>query len=323
MKITRIDITNFRGIESLSLSLLHPTGKFLDMVMLAGSNGLGKTSVLEACLLALGRKDMLSGREDSRSNIRSGSNGFAIKLQVDIDGEALELYAHSNDQPNGTVKTSLAKIAHVPVEYFSSWREPKLVGTVSVSLGRKGRPPKSTEENRLRLIKQCLVDLTARKSFVPLENESVFGLNREEEVFARINSAWKLFYPARNDEFVNRALDAGFDVFRHDRQTGRSTSVDHLSSGEIEVFTMLGWFATRDFSQGIVFIDEPELHLHPAWHRTIMLALRIVLPQSQLICATHSPEILDSVYSYERFTMLPEGDPRLMTGNSQCDGDRS
>ncbi len=322
MKITNINITNFRGIESLSLDFRHPAGKPLDTVVLAGSNGLGKTSVLEASLLALGRKDILGGREDSRNNIRSGSNGFSIKLQVDIAGESLDLCVNSNDHPNGTAKTSRARIEHAPVEYFSSWREPKLVGTVSVSLGRKGRPPKATEENRLWLIKQCLVDLTARKSFVPLENETLSGVNREEEVFARINSAWKMFYPARDEEFVNRALDAGFDVFRHDRRTGRSTTVDQLSTGEIEIFTMLGWFATRDVSEGIVFIDEPELHLHPAWHRTIMLALRTVLPQAQLICATHSPEILDSVYSYERFTMLPEGDPRLMMGNSHRDGDR-
>ncbi|MFZ4856803.1 MAG: AAA family ATPase [Desulfuromonadaceae bacterium] len=311
MKITKIIITNFRGIESLALEFLHPTGKPLDTIVLAGPNGFGKTSVLEACLLAMDRKELLGQRSDNKNNIRNGSMDFSIKLQVELAGERLELARNSSAHENGIAKNLRTTLSELKVEYFSSWREPKIVGAVSVSVGKKGKRPKPTEENRLWLIKQHLVDLTARKSFQPLDAQVASGLNEEEKIFSRINSAWKLFYPGRNDEFVNRALEEGFDVFRHDKNTGRSTSVDQLSSGEIEIFTMLGWFATKELSSGIVFIDEPELHLHPAWHRTIMRALRTILPDTQIICATHSPEVLDSVSSYERFTLLPEDDPRI------------
>lgn len=321
MKITKITISNFRGIESLTLEFLHPTGKPLDTIVLAGPNGFGKTSVLEACLLAMDRKNLLGNRSDNKINIRTGSESFSIKLQIDHDGERQELTKNSSSHENGISKHLRTSLSRLQVEYFSSWREPKIVGSISVSVGKKGKRPSPTEENRLWLIKQCLVDLTARKSFQPLDVHTAAGLNEEERVFTRINKAWKLFYPGRNDEFVNRALEDGFDVFRLDKSTGRSTSVDLLSSGEIEIFTMLGWFATKDLAGGIVFIDEPELHLHPAWHRTIMRALRTVLPDTQIICASHSPEVLDSVRSYERFTLLPEDDPRIRmtTGNIEED----
>ena len=74
---------------------------------------------------------------------------------------------------------------------------------------------------------------------------------------------------------------------------------------------MLGNFAISDYSGGIIFIDEPELHLHLAWHRIFLRSIRMVLPNAQIICTTHSEELLESVYSYQRFTLLPDDDPRL------------
>jgi len=120
-------------------------------------------------------------------------------------------------------------------------------------------------------------------------------------------------YNYLDEEFqAGRASDGrsrGFDLFLVGRSGGR-IPVDFLSSGELDVLSMIGNLAMNSYAHGIVFIDEPELHLHQSWHRVILKALRTMLPETQLICATHSPEILDSVFSYERFTLLDEADPR-------------
>lgn len=47
--------------------------------------------------------------------------------------------------------------------------------------------------------------------------------------------------------------------------------------------------------QGIVLIDEVELHLHPAWQQGIVLALKNTFPNIQFILTTHSPQILSTV----------------------------
>lgn len=41
--------------------------------------------------------------------------------------------------------------------------------------------------------------------------------------------------------------------------------------------------------EGVVLIDELDIHLHPAWQRTIAGILREIFPRIQFIMATHSP----------------------------------
>ena len=46
--------------------------------------------------------------------------------------------------------------------------------------------------------------------------------------------------------------------------------------------------------EGIVLIDEIEMHLHPAWQWKILDALKNTFPKVQFLIATHSPIILSS-----------------------------
>ncbi len=46
---------------------------------------------------------------------------------------------------------------------------------------------------------------------------------------------------------------------------------------------------------GILLIDEIELHLHPKWQQTIIPKLHAAFPNTQIIAATHSPEVLTTV----------------------------
>ena len=46
--------------------------------------------------------------------------------------------------------------------------------------------------------------------------------------------------------------------------------------------------------EGVVLIDEIDLHLHPRWQRVALPRLRDVFPKLQLIVTTHSPQVLSS-----------------------------
>lgn len=50
-------------------------------------------------------------------------------------------------------------------------------------------------------------------------------------------------------------------------------------------------------SNGVVLIDEVELHLHPDWQRQILPILTREFPNIQFICTTHSPQVLSMVES--------------------------
>ena len=46
--------------------------------------------------------------------------------------------------------------------------------------------------------------------------------------------------------------------------------------------------------EGVVLIDELDLHLHPRWQRVALPRLREAFPRLQLVVSTHSPQVLSS-----------------------------
>ncbi|PWE47951.1 AAA family ATPase [Pseudomonas prosekii] len=69
-------------------------------------------------------------------------------------------------------------------------------------------------------------------------------------------------------------------------------------------------------TSGVVIIDELDIHLHPAWQRSIVPALRAAFPKVQFIAASHSPQIIGSLKP-EEVIVLNNGDayhPRVTYG---------
>lgn len=46
--------------------------------------------------------------------------------------------------------------------------------------------------------------------------------------------------------------------------------------------------------EGVVLIDEIDLHLHPRWQRVALDGLRKIFPRLQFVVTTHSPQVLSS-----------------------------
>jgi predicted ATP-binding protein involved in virulence len=83
-------------------------------------------------------------------------------------------------------------------------------------------------------------------------------------------------------------------------------TVDQLSDGEKCLLAMVGDIARRLAianpslddplqGEGIVLIDEIELHLHPQWQHKIIPRLTETFPNCQFIVTTHSPQVLSHV----------------------------
>jgi len=70
--------------------------------------------------------------------------------------------------------------------------------------------------------------------------------------------------------------------------------LEQLSSGEKQLFILLTE-ALLQKGQPYVFIaDEPELSLHIGWQRQILSSIGMLNPNSQIVVATHSPELAGS-----------------------------
>ncbi|MEP0856278.1 AAA family ATPase [Trichocoleus sp. DQ-U1] len=90
------------------------------------------------------------------------------------------------------------------------------------------------------------------------------------------------------------------------KKQGQELIVNQLSDGEKCLLAMVGDLARRLAianpglpdplqGEGVVLIDEIELHLHPKWQREIIPALTRTFPNCQFIVTTHSPQVISEV----------------------------
>ncbi|MCB4744317.1 MAG: AAA family ATPase [Sulfurovum sp.] len=102
-------------------------------------------------------------------------------------------------------------------------------------------------------------------------------------------------------------------------KNGETVRLDQLSDGEKNMIAMIGDIARRLSmanprmenpleGDGIVLIDEIDLHLHPLWQRVIVSRLTEVFPNCQFIVSTHSPQVLSHVKAEHIFILQPIND---------------
>ena len=60
-------------------------------------------------------------------------------------------------------------------------------------------------------------------------------------------------------------------------------------------------------TEGIILIDEVDLHLHPTWQQQILKDLTAIFPKVQFIVTTHAPVVISTVRS-ENIIMLDQGE---------------
>jgi len=93
-----------------------------------------------------------------------------------------------------------------------------------------------------------------------------------------------------------------------------------------QMYLDIGETVPLEDMEGMVLIDELDLHLHPTWQVRLVPVLKRVFPRMQFIVTTHSPMLLPALEQHE-IVMLrlnengdvvaeaPAASPKLMTGS--------
>jgi predicted ATP-binding protein involved in virulence len=87
---------------------------------------------------------------------------------------------------------------------------------------------------------------------------------------------------------------------------GETLNVLQLSQGEKSLMALVGDIARRLAmmnpglanpleGDGVVLIDEVDMHLHPTWQRSIISRLTTTFPNCQFVLTTHSPLVISDV----------------------------
>ncbi len=154
-------------------------------------------------------------------------------------------------------------------------------------------------------LKQLLVDICEQDYKEYAEENKQLGVNPKP---------WPDFYPTSKMYRFSNAFDNFFENMKYSRVADKSNEkvilfkksdkeipIDSLSTGEKQI-VFRGAFLLRNIKNingGTIFIDEPELSMHPKWEQKILQYYRDLftdsatrLLQTQIFIATHSEHVM-------------------------------
>ncbi|MES2366476.1 MAG: AAA family ATPase [Pseudomonadota bacterium] len=288
MKIETIYIQGVGGIINLDIKF-HP-----NMNIICGPNGIGKTTVLEsvAHCFANGETNILKRHiHSANSEIKacfshaSESINVAFQFQQYEPRDKVQIHGrYDKSQYLLSLKTTRT-FAYVPLD--SIGKDTAKVAHVLWEDTKNG------------------VTLHDIKNW--FANRYLYSAHKgalSEEQLKNFELAKKCF-SALNSDFTFSKVNASSNEILVNTPSGE-IYYEYLSSGfksclsilfgiikEIE-FRFSSPSITAESFDGVVLIDELELHLHPEWQYRIANVLTDIFPNVQFIVTTHSPHIIQS-----------------------------
>lgn len=130
------------------------------------------------------------------------------------------------------------------------------------------------------------------------ELNRVQSSSRDKQLSA-VRSAVSFFMPGFDNLRVQRMPNLHMAIDKN----GKTLNVEQLSQGEKSLMALVGDIARRLaimnpaldnplHGQGVVLVDEIDLHLHPRWQRRLVHQLTETFPNCQFILTTHSPLVI-------------------------------
>ncbi|WP_201589897.1 AAA family ATPase [Psychrobacter sp. Pi2-51] len=125
-----------------------------------------------------------------------------------------------------------------------------------------------------------------------------YKVNRDKQLNA-VRNAITAFMPDLSNIRVQRKPRLHMAV----EKNGQSLNVMQLSQGEKSLMALVGDIARRLammnpeldnplHGDGIILIDEVDMHLHPSWQRNLVQRFTDTFPKCQIVLSTHSPLVI-------------------------------
>lgn len=287
MKISKVKIKDFKRFKDLTLDLGNTPAKIIALV---GTNGCGKSSVLDA-FIACGKdyggriRDFDTPKIFYRTNNRNVRQLISIDY-LDNDGNAInsnELYYNHEFYKNNR-------------EVIFSFRSPYRYNTeLNITVTKATEPIEKNSDGA-----GCSLNLDSKVENNYRRLLGFYNQVMEEEDIkpseARIKVIGLLNQSIRNCldlEIVNLGnVERGNGTLSFKKSDSDITfSFDSLSAGEKEVVDiLLDLFLRRDkYENSIFLLDEPELHINTAVQRKLIIEIdKLIGDGGQIWIATHS-----------------------------------
>ena len=287
MKIKNLYIENEKRLKNLNINFENDE-KILDVVVLAGVNGTGKTTVLEVIY-------------DYFENFQNDKNKISIELDLEEENYINQNNISKETYLNNLIKDSIKKEKTPKVIYVPAEINFQKVKFNLLALYKKRFLNKidSYIIADIPFYIQMRIINTANK-----ESEKKLG-NVRDEIIAEINGIFDIL--DMDTRLIGMSTETTEILPIFTNLSGDKFDINELSSGEKQLFLRTLAIKMLNPENSIILIDEPELSLHPKWQQRIIDVYRKIGKNNQIIIATHSPHILGSVRK-ENIMLLDKDD---------------
>lgn len=302
-KIRKVKFDNHPILKNLELDFCDKNGNAVDTVIFAGENGCGKSTIINALYeiasYSIEYPIIVEVEKENKNYTlefyyRNSETSKALFVK---DGTGLNAYSRAPDPKNKHPFCGI--FSDVDINFHSG----VISNVTSLTLDSTQNSRRSTNDLPTQ-INQLLIDIQAL--------DDAFFSRRYKEAKEKGESVENLIVDERISRF-KRAFDYMFDglTYSHiDNRNGAKTiiftkngveiPIENLSSGEKQI-VYRGCFLLKDANAtngAFVFIDEPEISLHPKWQMKIMDYYKGIFTNesgeqtSQIFAVTHSPFII-------------------------------
>jgi len=326
MLINKLTLTNFRAYAQAEFEFKQ------GLNLLVGINGVGKTSVLDAlrvCLSVIYPNITETKHRKERfkeSDIKIGADYLQVSCDFTylstnynllivkrkksyVINETDNIREQTSETPDQEVFTpqiklttkKFSELAQDPIGVFYSTKRSLITGKASSKAAAQGGQAAAHAE---ALSGEREFNLRLFAEWYKVQEKLAEERPQILQYNAALRGAVETFLPHfSNLHIVDIDDTPQFFI----EKNGVPLSILQLSDGERGVLSMVLDIAKRlsqanpvlanplQDGNGIVLIDELDLHLHPKWQRSIVYNLARTFPNCQIIATTHSPQIIGEV----------------------------
>lgn len=302
--IERIEIRNFKNISHLELDLTVSSSLENDWTCIAGINGAGKSSILQALAMALLGERLvteLGGERIRRFLRRSGTQRLPAEITVTVrDGrERKTLYLPLSEQGVDLAKLNAHPERSRMLDVWERFQKQVIVG---YGASRNLSEYRDTRYASLSVPVQRQMTLFDSLTQIASVDVLLDGGPSSAPVLKTLKRLLKAILveelaPGHNADRIVFS-QCGTEVDAIDLPDGFRSTVAWLAD------LCAAWHRTAPLEEtatsdparisGIALVDEIDLHLHATLQRSLVPRLRAALPNVQFIVTTHSPLVLSS-----------------------------
>ena len=330
MKIKNLHIEEYNGLENLDINF-ESEGKVLDLIVLAGINGSGKTRVLESIrywfemFRSKAVNVELFYEENEREVLESLMNSEGLtevekEAQKDIEFtdclRNIKFYNYDyrhNKTENQNYNSKIISRSFGKLKIF-----PKIIYVpteINFEEIKKAQTNLKKEYSFINMvdsyeIKDIPSYIATRISKVANEEEDLTMGQVRKKVFEEINGIFEILELDVKLSEISKDENS-MPIFTD--SSGKKFGINELSSGEKQLFLRTLAIKMLEPENSIIMIDEPELSLHPKWQQKIVDVYKKIGKNNQIILATHSPHILGSVEKENIILLIKNQDGNVET----------